>query len=177
MDNEIWKEIPGYEGLYQVSTCGRVAMYERIYKNGVLYKARIKKLCLNDSGYYLTVLSDSSGYKRNYRVSRLVALAFLPNPENKREVNHINGNPKDNRVDNLEWVTPSENIKHAYRTGLISLRAGEKCKHAKLTNSDVLKIRELFNNSTLKYREISQMFNISMSVIGNIKARRIWKHV
>ena len=103
--NEIWKDIEGYEGLYQVSNLGRV---KRLNTN------RILKSAINSQGYLRVGLCKNST-KSNKRVHRLVSHAFIPNPENKAEVNHINEDKTNNRVDNLEWVTAKENSNHGTR--------------------------------------------------------------
>jgi hypothetical protein len=132
MEQEIWKDIAGYEGFYQVSTMGQVKSLDRIIDHptggATNRKGRILK-------------QHKTGSKRNYhavelksvgcRVHRLVAEAFIPNPQNKPEVNHIDGDPSNNRVDNLEWVTSSENQKHALKTGLLVRGLGEDCPNSK----------------------------------------------
>ena len=102
---EIWKDIEGYEGLYQVSNLGRV---KSLYK-----KEKILKLGAVSSGYFFVHLYKMRKLKV-IRVHRLVALTFVPNTENKLEVNHKDGNKQNNRADNLEWATKSENVKHSY---------------------------------------------------------------
>lgn len=125
---EIWKDIDGYNGKYQVSSNGRVRNtgYQITKKNGSPYtvRRRIMKLVVSGAGYLAVTLSDSGIYKRKY-VHRLVASAFIPNPHFKKEVNHINGIKSDNRVENLEWASPSENIAHAYKSGLIKRPSGK----------------------------------------------------
>lgn len=117
---EEWKDIKGYEGLYQVSNKGRVKSLDRevIHKNGLikLYKGRV--LINNNLTKYPSIHLYLNGKVKNYLIHRLVAQAFILNTLNKLEVNHINGIKKDNRVENLEWCTRSENTIHAYKTGL-----------------------------------------------------------
>lgn len=104
---EIWKDVVGYEGIYQVSNLGNV---KRKY---------ILKPHKDRRGYLFVNLSHNSKVLCS-RVHRLVALAFIPNPLNKKEINHKNGNKLDNRVENLEWATHKENMKHAFSNHLIS---------------------------------------------------------
>jgi hypothetical protein len=102
---EVWRDVPGYVGLYQVSNTGRV----RNARSG-----RVLKLNKQGRGYAQTMLSK--GGQRSYPlVHRLVAMVFIPNPENKPQINHINGDKGDNRVENLEWCTSSENLYHRYQ--------------------------------------------------------------
>jgi hypothetical protein len=142
MPKEIWKPIIGFEGLYEVSNLGRVKSLERkvLYpnskwgknNNGVLRKERI----LKPSGKrYLAVTLCNTTNKRYYpNIHTLVAKAFIPNPENKKTVNHIDGDKRNNCVENLEWATQSENIKHAIDSGLITFNVGKEhssYKHGK----------------------------------------------
>ena len=127
---EIWKDIEGYEGYYQISTLGRIKSVARIV-SFEKYQYKLKKMVQatqkvpekirtgysDDHGYYRVEL-NKDGKSTSFLVHRLVASTFIPNPENKREVNHIDGNPSNNHLDNLEWVTSSENKFHAYRIGL-----------------------------------------------------------
>ena len=106
----MWKKIEGYED-YQVSDAGEVMSF----KNG---KERLRKLQLDSLKRYYLVGLSKNGCVKMFLVHRLVADAFLPNPFCKSEVNHINCDQKDNRVCNLEWVTRSENIKHAIMNGI-----------------------------------------------------------
>lgn len=123
---EIWKDIPGYEGHYQVSNMGRIKSLERISvrNNGKSESANyhIKERILNvqtqTQGYSQIVLSKN-GDRKTFRVNVLVAKLFVENPFKKTYVNHIDGNKNNNRADNLEWVTAKENIVHAYKSGLL----------------------------------------------------------
>lgn len=116
-DNEIWKPVVGYEGIYEVSNIGRVKSVDRLTSNGHKRKGALKKQHMNSYGYMITGL-----LMKNIPVHRLVAEAFLPNddPEHKTQVNHINECKTDNRACNLEWVTPKQNVNHGTRNKRIS---------------------------------------------------------
>ena len=123
---EIWKPIEGYEGLYEISNFGNVKSLARSwnfrdYGNGkvqvVKSKEKILKNTISNCGYMQARLSKNNKHGLK-SVHRLVAQAFIPNPENKSQVNHIDGNKQNNRVDNLEWCNNSENQLHAWKLGL-----------------------------------------------------------
>lgn len=119
---EIWKDIQGYEGLYQVSSLGRVRSMDRWRRNGTngyIQRGRILSQEVSKCGYNMVKLSIN-GKARGLLVHRLVAIAFVPNPQNKEQVNHIDGCKQNNNVNNLEWATQSENIIHAHKEGLMS---------------------------------------------------------
>ena len=115
MSKEIWKDIKDYEGRYQISNLGRV----KSNRYNDIRKEKLMTPYKNTSGRFVVRLR-----KKMFLVSRLVAIAFIPNPLNKSEVNHINGIGTDNRVKNLEWCTPKENMQHAFRTGLAKGKKG-----------------------------------------------------
>lgn len=125
---EIWESVKGYEGLYEISDLGRV---KRIYKNG---KTRILKPSCNKQGYVQLALSKNNKLK-TFKIHRLVAIAFIKNSSNKREVNHIDGNKKNNSLNNLEWVTSKENIEHAIKTGLRNKTNAKKINQYDLNNN------------------------------------------
>lgn len=117
---EIWKDIEGYEGYYQVSNLGRVRSlehYRKTDRGGYIQKGRILKQEIMKGKGYCQVSLSKKGKTKKFRVHRLVLEAFVLNPMNKPYVNHINAIRNDNRVDNLEWCTQSENVKHAYKLG------------------------------------------------------------
>lgn len=118
---EVWKDIKGYEGLYQISDVGRVKSLDQYIKckknNKRLIKGKILKTYINENGYEWVRLYNNTK-RKIYRVHRLVAEAFIDNPENKPCVNHKDGNKENNKLDNLEWCTHSENMKHAFQNKL-----------------------------------------------------------
>lgn len=137
---EIWKPVKGYEGLYEVSNTGRVKSVERTVKsyNGWNRTFHEKILTLHSSKittrhpkpmYHVELWKDNK--RKVPMIHRLVAEAFIPNPDGKPQVNHIDGDRSNNRVDNLEWVTCSENSMHAYKTGLSKPKG---CKPVKGVN-------------------------------------------
>ena len=114
---EVWRDIKGYEGCYQVSNLGRVKSLDRVDRNGCKRNGLIKKPQDNGNGYQYIQLKKDAKYK-NFYVHRLVAIYFINEITGKEYVNHKDGNKKNNRFDNLEWCTESENMQHAYETGL-----------------------------------------------------------
>lgn len=114
---EIWKDIVGYEGLYQISNLGRIKRLKKliVLQNGGKYylEEKILKPGKNSRGYNLVVIKGKA-----LRIHRLVAETFIPNPENKQQVNHKDGNKNNNRAENLEWCTCKENVNHAIKIGV-----------------------------------------------------------
>jgi len=112
----MWKEIPGYEGLYSVNELGEVLSHEKTIKRNKFGLITFpKKILQQENNHeYKRVQLYKNKKSKHFRVHRLVALAFIPNPENKKTVNHINGVKTDNKLVNLEWATNSENEKHSY---------------------------------------------------------------
>lgn len=116
---EIWKDIPDYEGLYQISTLGKVKSFPR--KGTHTTKERIIKFAKSNKGYCIAVLKKNN-VQKVFSVHRLVAKAFIPNPDNLPQVNHIDGNKLNNCVDNLEWCTNKQNRQHASQHHLLFTR-------------------------------------------------------
>lgn len=175
---EIWVSITGHRGLYEVSNFGNVNSLEKIvtYKNGKVYKYEEKILKLNNSNGYKTVSLVKNKVKTTHMVHRLVAVAFISNPDNRPYVNHIDGNRSNNHYKNLEWSTNSENQLHSY--SILGNRAvnGERNGRSKLDAVSVMKIREL-SETGLTEKEISNMFGISKSLVGLIKNGKRWQHI
>lgn len=118
--NEVWKDIQGFEGIYQVSSIGNIKSLEReiLYKDKAPIKVKEKILKLHNTLDYRKVNLCKENTRGVYKVHRLVAIAFIDNPENKKYVNHKNGIKSDNRVENLEWATAKENTIHSWVNNL-----------------------------------------------------------
>ena len=182
--HECWVDIPNYDGYYQVSNYGKVRSLDRVIteKTGKTQtlKGRILKPRINRGGYYYVGLRKN-GSKATFAIHQLVAQAFLDNPENKPTVYHLNGIKTDNNVNNLEWATYSENLKHASKTGLrtsVSLEAvGEKNYKRKLKPEQVIEIKRLLAEGNLTHKEIANQFSVARSTITEIKSGRRWKHL
>ncbi len=171
---EKWKDIKGFEGLYQVSNLGRVKSLERYKENhGKLQKVeeKIKTINIKNSGYQFVQLYKNNKYK-NLMVHRLVAQAFIPNVNNKPQINHIDGNKLNNNVTNLEWITKSENEKHAWNAGL--KQCTEKLKETtRKTNKEYkskpinqLDLQGNYIRTWLNAHEASRLLGIDRSTIS-----------
>ena len=174
--NEEWKDIKEYEGLYQVSNLGNVRSLDRAVKDNnrnryQKLKGKTLKYCDNGHGYKLVFLNKNS-IRRNFYVHRLVAEAFIPNPNNYLEINHKNLDKNDNRVENLEWVTQLENKKHYHNTDFAKLsykKISEKKRQKKLQQLNQNKERLIqgytIENKTLQ--ELNKETGIGIAKISN----------
>jgi hypothetical protein len=175
---ENWKDVIGFEGYYQVSNLGKIKSLSRYIKHSrgsdMLLKEKILSTQVNCHGYLKVILSKHNSQK-TFRVHTLVCKAFLNNPENKRDINHINGNKTDNRLINLEYNTRSENMKHCFRIGL-NCHKGQNHNQSKLNEKDVLDIRsEKYKG--FKIKDIAFIYGVKPCTISNIIAKRIWIHI
>lgn len=134
---EVWKDIKGYEGLYQISNLGNIKSVDRAVKRVswgkehiVVFHGKILKPYISDRGYLRLMLSKN-GIEKAHKIHKLVAIAFVDNPNGYKEVNHIDGNKLNNHVDNLEWCSRSQNIRHAISLGLQRGNMKMKCEVCK----------------------------------------------
>ena len=171
---EIWKDIVGYEGIYEISNLGRIRTFN--YKN--TNNVEIMKNFIDGSGY-IKISLCKNGIKKQYFIHRLVAQAFIPNLKNKRTVNHKDGNKLNNCVGNLEWVTCEENIHHAWKNGLNKPLRGEKHGSHKLTTEQVIYIKTHYKKLDKKFgaRALAKKFNVTTTPILLIVKGKSWKHI
>lgn len=161
LPNEIWKDVLGWEGIYLVSNLGRIKSFSwRQYKGNILKPQ-------NQRGYRSVTLSHNGQHKM-MMIHRIVANAFIPNPENKPTVNHIDTNRQNNIVSNLEWATSKEQIRHARLNGRFPDISGHKNPLALLDANQVIFI---FNSNKIN-SELAKDFNVSSETIRSIKAGR-----
>ncbi|WP_286777107.1 NUMOD4 domain-containing protein [Sphingobacterium sp. UBA2074] len=176
MNNEIWRDIPGYEGIYQSSTKGFIRSLDRLLKNSkgqFIKKGSIKSLNKSKNGY-LSVDLYRDNKRQTLLIHRIIAITFINNTKNADTVNHINGDKYDNDVNNLEWCTYSENHKHSYeKLGRI---AGMKGKRNEL-NTNSKPIIMINSNDEIVHTfpsimEAARVLDISSSrIVSNLKGR------
>jgi len=174
---ENWKKIIGFEA-YEVSNLGRVRSIDRLVNHpsgGYAKRPSIILKGIPDKDGYLRVNLKVHQKTNTRNIHRLVAEAFIPNPDNKPQVNHKDGIKYHNYEDNLEWNTLSENRVHAYENGLQNgkSREGIKNNFHKLKEEDVLFIK----NNKLTQWQFAMIFNVTQSCISAIKRNKAWKHL
>ncbi|BAU40062.1 HNH endonuclease [Ralstonia phage RSP15] len=162
MDIEIWKDVVGFEDRYQISSFGN------------LYSKKSQRILARviNNGYYTHSIriGGKNGKSKLLRIHRLVAEAFIPNPENKPFVNHIDGNKLNPHVWNLEWATCSENTQHAFDNGLIVNAKGSESKLASFSEHDLLFIRTNAkqNGGSMSQRDLGKYFGVNHVTVGRV---------
>lgn len=161
--NPIYVNIIGFEGLYWINVSGEVKNRD----------GKILKTHQDRNGYHRIHLCKNASYTY-FLLHRLIALHFIPNPENKPFINHKNGITFDNRIENLEWVTPIENVRHAFKTGLMSNGNGETHPACKFSNKDITEMIKL--HGKMPKNKILKKFKISNSQFYNILKLNNYSH-
>lgn len=173
---EKWKSIKGYEDWYDVSNYGRIRSWKGINQ---FAPRRDEPKLLNpkiDKYGYPHLGIRHNGDRTWHTVHRLVATAFVSNPENKPHVNHIDNERANNFYLNLEWCTPKENTAHGIKKGNIEF-IGEKHPSAKLTKQDILEIRDLADKEDITNKELAEEYGVASGYISQIIHRSSWKHI
>ena len=176
---EIWKDVKGYEGLYQISSWGRVKSCDKVIpqcfkdsrgKVDMHRKGKIMKISVYKRDGYCYISLSKNGVKKKYKIHRLVAMAFIENPKPKEfdMVNHIDGITNNNNVNNLKWCDNRQNQEHAIRIGL-NKRVGINSYWSKLTEEQVKFIRENYKpRGKYNFCTLSKMFNVTPTTIQNV---------
>jgi hypothetical protein len=170
-DAETWKPIAGYEEIYEISDKGSVKRIKPEYNT---YVGKILAGGYDTDGYHV-VLLYKSGKRRMFKVHRLVAEAFLPNPDSKPQVHHKNSVKFDNRAENLEWVTWPEHVEHTVADNAYNPAKGSDHHNAKLKESQIPEIRKLLAEGK-SCTDIALLFAVNSATIGDIKDGKTWKH-
>lgn len=174
-----WRDVPGFVGLYEVPSAGQIRSVARLRRDGRRLRERILKPIPHPTQLYFRVSlhrSDSAGKVQTIKVHRAVASAFLPNPEGKSQVNHINLCRTDNRVENLEWTTAAENNAHRRDAGPVDYAAGERNGRARLTPEHVAEIRQRHTEGE-GHRALARAFGLDHKTVGRVIHRTSWKEV
>ena len=181
------RPVVGYEDYYMVSSEGNVFSKTRLggkvrkYRGGQdtyitkTIRGRWLKLQYNDRGYRHVSLANTDGIAITSKVHRLVAMAFIPNSDNKPHINHLDSDRANNHVENLEWCTPSENITHAYNNNRMNIPRGESRHNSRLKWVDVERIRELWSTGRYSQKNIASLFKIDPSNVSRIVNNKWWR--
>jgi hypothetical protein len=165
---EIFKSIEEYEGLYEISNLGRVKSLAKNGKKEIIMKPKIDK-----DGYLQISLRKPRTKRKYYRIHRLVALTFIDNINQLPQVNHIDCNPSNNNVENLEWCTIQYNNKYRFTIGKAS-HVGEKSPLSTITNEIACNIYYTSQTTNLTELQISKLYNTTRSIVNKIRLGYRW---
>jgi len=180
MENKIWKPVRGYESYYEVSNDGEIRTIERIITlptHSYLKKQKLLTQYKDGKGYMHVKLYDGRGKPKSLTIHRIVASAFLDNPNNLAEVNHIDHNKNNNNLDNLEWISRGDNIRHSYSKRDPKTYKGSGNKNSKLTEDAVISIRKEYEEKKTTYKNLADKHGVGITLIGYIIKNQVWKHV
>lgn len=171
---ERWMDVKNYEGIYQISNLGRLRRLPVIGRRRNSKSISYPNGSLNPKGYLKHKLYSLDGTSRTFSAHVLVASAFIPNHDDKPQVNHMDGNKLNNQTSNLEWCTNAENAAHANTTGLVDNK-GEKSGKAKYDESTIRKVIETKGELTNRYW--AENMGTPISYIKSIRNGRRWRHI
>lgn len=175
MKDEVWKDIQGYEGLYQVSNFGNVKSLDKQVWGGKSFyfkKGEIKKKIIGSTGYWQVMLYKNNNHKTT-KVHRIVAKVFIENPNLHNVVNHIDGNKLNNNIKNLEWCTHKHNSIHAAKSGLLR---NASYKLRRFDDMQILTMATLYK--TKNDSELYKMFNVgNKTLFPDIKRGHCYSHL
>ena len=183
LPSEEWRAVVGWEGYYEVSSLGRVRSVTRMVSTRKSYlkplTGRVLKQGQSTTGYPSVMLCVDGNHKFR-KVHRLVGMAFVPNPNQYAELNHIDGNPQNGAASNLEWCSRQHNIAHAWETGLSKVhynrKRGAEQYLSKLTEDQVRQIR-LERAAGAEIIPLGRKYGVNHSTISSICLRKTWKHI
>jgi hypothetical protein len=166
LHGEYWKPILGYEGIYEVSNLSRVKSLPKVKGRYLQKDSHILSPKINRDGYFCYCLQKEKN-KKHLQMQRLMAINFIPNPQNLPQVNHKDGNKLNNLIENLEWCTCQENVRHAWNTGLHKPMNRMDNGNTILVPEQVIEIKRL-RDTGKTYFEIAKIFDISFGHVGKI---------
>ena len=186
---EMWKDVIGYEGLYEISDQSRFRSLDRVIfreMNGKIFPNNYKGKNLVKrparKGYWHVALTDTNGIRKDWLTHVLLASHFIPNPGDLPEVNHIDGIKSNDNINNLEWCTRSQNQEHAYELGLNN-KQGENNGRSKLSEKHIPIIREMLHHGfgptiiSQYFTECPILPNITSWAVSDIKRNKTWQHI
>ena len=177
---EVWLPVIGYDGLYEVSSWGKVKSLRRktlgIWGGGKMSNGKLLKQTISKFGYIRITLSKN-GKPIQFSVHRIVAKAFIENPKELPCINHKDSNRTNNHIENLEWVTYKENSHHAAVNNRFYVLRGEDSKIAKLTNKDILQIRKEYEKNKVGFMKLGKKYGVDTTTIRSVIHGETWQHI